>query len=88
MELDDGYAVLDDISGTPKYWKKYKYEFLAKLDNLGPFQFFFTLSCADMRLDKNFAAILREKGYTVHYSIIPDGENFKTSIEVDTEKGR
>ena len=25
------------ISGTPKYWKKYKYEFLAKLDNLGPF---------------------------------------------------
>ena len=26
--------------------------------------------------------------YTVHYSIIPDGDNFKTSIEVDTEKGR
>ena len=49
LQLDDCYAVLDNISGTPKYWKKYKDEFLAKLDNLGPFQFFLTLSCADMR---------------------------------------
>ena len=88
LHLDDGYAVLDDISGTPRYWKKYKYEFLAKLDNLGPFQFFFTLSCADMRWHENFAAILREKGYTVHYSIIPEGETFKTIIEVDTQEGK
>ena len=88
LRLDDGYAVLDDISGTPKYWKKYKYEFLAKLDNLGPFQFFFTLSCADMRWHENFAAILREKGYTVHYSIIPEGDTFNTIIEVDTQNGK
>ena len=83
LDLDDGYAVLQDISGTPKYWKKYKYELLAKLDNLGPFQLFFTLSCADMRWDENFAAILREKGYTVHYHLIPDGEDFKTTIEIE-----
>ena len=88
LQTNDGYAVLDDISGTPKYWKKYKYEFLAKLDNLGPFQFFFTLSCADMRWPENFAAILREKGYTIHYSIIPEGDTFNTKIEVDTLNGR
>ena len=47
--LEDGYRVLDDIKGTPRYWKKTKYEMIAKLDNLGPFHLFFTLSCADMR---------------------------------------
>ena len=40
---------------------------LAKLDNLGPFQLFFTLSCADMRWDENFAAILLERGYEMRY---------------------
>ena len=33
-ELEDGYTVLDDIKGTPRYWKKAKYEMLAKLENL------------------------------------------------------
>ena len=32
--LSDGFAVLDNIKGTPKYWKKAKMEMLAKLDNL------------------------------------------------------
>ena len=26
--LDDGYRVLDDIKGTPRYWKKTKYEMI------------------------------------------------------------
>ena len=53
---------------TPKYWKKAKYEMIARLDNLGPFQIFFTLSCADMRWDENFAAILLERGYEIDYT--------------------
>ena len=32
---------------------------LAKLDNLGPFHFFFTLSCADKRWDENISSILQ-----------------------------
>ena len=40
---------------------------LARLDNLGPFQLFFTLSCADMRWNENFAAILLERGYEIAY---------------------
>ena len=31
-ELEDGYTVLDDVKNTPRYWKKAKYEMLAKLD--------------------------------------------------------
>ena len=90
LELEDGYAVLDDIKGTPKYWRKYKYELLAKLDNLGPFQLFFTLSCADMRWYENVAAILRERNYEVKYKLVPEGEDLKTKVTVkmpdDSEK--
>jgi len=37
-ELDDGYTVLDDVRNTPRYWKKAKYEMIAKLENLGSFK--------------------------------------------------
>ena len=47
---------------------------LAKLENLGSFQLFFTLSCADMRWDENFAAILLERGYETKYEIVKDEE--------------
>merc|ERR1711888_60598 len=66
-ELKDGYRVLEDIKMTPNYWKKAKYEMIARLDNLGPFHLFFTLSCADMRWNENFAAILNERGYEINY---------------------
>ena len=68
FELADGYRVLEDIKMTPNYWKKAKYEMIARLDNLGPFQLFFTLSCADMRWNENFAAILLERGYEIDYT--------------------
>ena len=47
--LEDPYSVLENSPGTPRYWQKKKYELIAKLENLGPFQLFFTLSCADKR---------------------------------------
>ena len=87
-ELDDGYRVLDSITNTPRYWKQAKYEMLAKLDNLGPFHLFFTLSCADMRWDENFASILRDKGYHIKYQLIKDDEgNWDTVVEGRTTKG-
>ena len=64
-ELDDAFSVLDNIKGTPKYWRKAKCEMLGKIDNFGPFHWFYTLSCADMRWDENFTSILREKGYKI-----------------------
>ena len=73
FSLEDGFSVFDKISNTPKYWKTAKYEMLAKLGNLGPFQFFFTLSCADLRWEDNFTSILRKLGMTIEYEAHRDG---------------
>ena len=57
---------------------------IAKLENLGAFQLFFTLSCADLRWDENFAAILRDKGLNLTYTVIPDKNGYCfTHIEVE-----
>ena len=81
-ELDDGYRVLEKIKNTPSYWKQAKYEMLARLDNLGPFQLFFTLSCADMRWDENFGAIVQERGYEMKYKIEKDNAgNWSTIVK-------
>ena len=80
--LEDGYRVMDDVKNTPRYWKKAKNEMIAKLDNLGPFQLFFTLSCADMRWEENFGAILQERGIDIKYKVVKDDEeNWDTIIE-------
>ena len=71
-ELKDAYRVLENVRNTPRYWKQAKYEMLAKLDNLGAFQIFFTLSCADMRWDENFAAILLDRGFDIKYKLVND----------------
>ena len=84
LKMEDPFAVLDDIKQTPRYWKKAKFEIFAKLDNFGPFQFFFTLSCADLRWEENFAAILRTKGYTIKYILEEDMEGYpKTAVYVE-----
>ena len=91
LKLDDPYCVLDDIKQTPRYWKKSKYEMFAKLDNLGPFQFFFTLSCADLRWDENFAAILRAQDHKLIYELEENEEGFPVTAiyivhEIDKKK--
>ena len=59
----------------------------AKLDNFGPFNFFFTLSCADLRWDENFTAILREKVASVSYNIEEDQDGFpKTTVKIAIDK--
>ena len=60
-ELQDGYRVLEGIKNTPRYWKTAKYEIIAKIENFGAFQFFFTLSCADMRWMENFVSIFAQQ---------------------------
>ena len=60
--------VFENIPNSISYWKKAKYEMLSKIDTFGPFQVFYTLSCADKRWLSNFAAIMLEKGYSIPYS--------------------
>ena len=83
--LEDPYSVLDNIKGTPRYFKKKKNEFISKLKNLGGFQFFITLSCADMRWSENFTSLLQLEGHKIHYSTKFDevliGEENPVTIE-------
>ena len=65
--LDDPYSVLDNMPGTPRYWQRKKYELIARLENLGPFTFLFTLSCADKRWNENFTTFLQD--HTLTYTI-------------------
>jgi hypothetical protein len=58
LQMDDGFSVFDNIRGSPRYWQKLRYDMIAKLEQLGPFQFFYTLSCADKRWDENIATII------------------------------
>ena len=89
--LDDGFAVLDNIKGTPRYWKKAKMEMLAKLDNFGPFHFFYTLSCGDMRWNENFSCILREKGYNIIWKVdsgnVDECQDVDIEVEFESDKG-
>ena len=67
QHIDDLCSIFDNVKGSGRYWKARRNEVLAKLEQLGPFQFFFTLSCADKRWDENFVSILRQKGLTIVY---------------------
>ena len=59
----------------------------AKLDNFGPFHFFFTLSCADLRWNENFAAILRANKCEITYEFEEDQDGYpKTAIYVKDGK--
>ena len=60
MNKTDAYRVFTGIKNTPTYYRQKKYELLAKLDNFGPFQVFWTISCADTRWQSNLTAALEE----------------------------
>ena len=87
LHMENAYTVLDDIKNTPRYHQKTKYEMFAKLDNFGPFEWFFTLSSGEVRWDENFGAILRERNCTMRYIIETDRDGYpKTSVYVDYEQ--
>ena len=44
---DDAYHLMSTTKGTPAYWKKFLYEVLAMIKQLGLAKFFITLSYAD-----------------------------------------
>ena len=87
FQLEDEYRVLENMKNTPKYWQKMKYEILAKIDNLGAFQLFFTLSCADQRWSANMAEIMVNKGFTVRFFRNRTNDDQEPIIEVRTVDG-
>ena len=61
---EDKFSIFQSIPGTPAYWKKFRNEIYARMQQLGPFHLFYTLSCAEMRWPSVIAEVLRtlEKG--------------------------
>ena len=56
----DPWTILGGIKNSPKFWQQKKGEFIAKLNSYGPFQWFFSLSCAEKRWNNIFTTILRD----------------------------
>ena len=56
---------------------------MSRLDNWGPFNVFFTVSCADYRWQENLTAVLRERGIGVRCNVDVDDQT--EEYEVFTE---
>ena len=59
--------VFKDIPGTPSFWKKFRNEIFARMEQLGPFHFFFTLSSAEMHWPEVTVSILNTMGKNITY---------------------
>ena len=64
----DGFSVLNKIKGSDRYWQEAKYEMLASVEQLGPFQLFFTLSCGDKRWIENYVTIFMSENRKIEYT--------------------
>lgn len=67
MQVKDGFAAFRKVRGSPKYWQQARNELIAKVEQLGPFQAFFTLSCAEMRWTEVVTSILELGGHEMSW---------------------
>ena len=65
MSLAEAFSVFQKVPGTPKYWQSKRSDLLATISVLGPFQFFFTLSCGEMRWTEVIVSVLKKEGHDV-----------------------
>ena len=59
---DDAFTFMNTIKGTPAYWKKFLFEVLAMVKQLGLPTFFMTLSCADLHWNELVEIITKLNG--------------------------
>ena len=59
---DDAYNFMNQLKGTPAYWKRFLFEVLAIVKQLGLPTYFMTLSCADLRWNELVDIIQKLKG--------------------------
>ena len=79
VSYSNAFDVFGKIPGTPQYWKNYRNELFARMEQLGPFIFFFTLSAAEMRWPEVTTGIL-------HYEQKIDKVLYQPGWEEDEEK--
>ena len=82
IPLENPINILKKIPGTPSYWKIFKNDILAKIEQHGHFHFFFTLSCAEAKWPEVLTAILQGEGSKISFLTIPWDGN-ESSILVD-----
>ena len=71
---DDKFSIFQSIPGTPAYWKKFRNEIYARMEQLGPFHLFYTLSCAELRWPSVLAEVLRTIENNNIEICYPDGD--------------
>jgi len=59
---DDAFTFMNTLKGTPAYWKRFLFEVLAMVKQLGLPTFFMTLSCADLRWNELVEIITKLQG--------------------------
>ena len=59
---DQAYTFMKNIPGSPSYWKRFMYDALAMIKQLGPPTWWLTLSCADLRWKEIYKILSRLKG--------------------------
>ena len=62
------WEIFKKIPNTPTYWRVFRNEIFARMEQLGPFHLFFTLSCGESRWPEVFIAILLQNKKKVRYT--------------------
>merc|ERR1712029_423895 len=60
MKGGDPFSIFKNIPDTPSYWKNFRNEMFARMEQFGPFHMFFTLSCAESRWDNVWASVFQK----------------------------
>jgi hypothetical protein len=86
LQTEDGFAVFDNLPGSPRYWQKMKYDLVAKMEQLGPPQFFYTLSCANKRWKENAATMLAKTRPDLKVMHTLEEKGIKEFLDANTKK--
>ena len=82
VQPNAAFNLLKSIPGSPGYWQAFKQEIFAKLEQLGPFHLFWTLSCAETEWPEIKAAILESEMKDISLTIPVDWDGSADSISV------
>ena len=58
---EDAFNIFQKLPGSPAYWKSFRNDLCAKMEQYGPFHVFFTKSCAEARWACVLVEVLKVK---------------------------
>ena len=82
VKCTNAFDIFAKIPGTPQYWKIYRNELFSRMEGLGPFHFFFTLSAAEMKWPEVTTAILHYEQQIDKIVYEPGWEENEENIKV------